>query len=201
MAKRYGYARVSTKAQAKDGNSLEGQRKALLDAGAEEIYEDVFTGTKMDRPELKKVLAKLESGDTLIVCKLDRLSRSASQGSELVKALIENGINVHILNMGYIDKSSTGKLILDIMFAFAEFERNNIVERTQEGKAIAKEKPGFREGRPKKYTQDQLNLALTLLQAGNSYGKVSKLTGISKGSVYREALRLGLVNKEEKLDV
>lgn len=201
MAKKYGYARVSTKGQAKDGYSLEDQKNKLIEAGAEEVYEDAFTGTKLERPELKKLLNKLESEDTLIVCKLDRISRSASQGSELVKNLLDKGVSVHILNMGYIDNSTVGKLIMQIMFAFAEFERDSIVDRTQEGKEIAKTKEGFKEGRPRKYDNEQLALAMTLLKQGNSYGKVAKMTKISKGSIYREAVKAGLVNKEYSIDV
>ena len=63
----YGYARVSTKGQARDGNSLEAQEKALLEAGVAEIYTDVFTGTKTDRPEFDKLIAKIKEGDTLVV--------------------------------------------------------------------------------------------------------------------------------------
>src|SRR5574344_492283 len=96
----YGYARVSTKGQAKDGNSIEAQEKALKESGASEIYVDAFTGTKTDRPEFDKLLKKMESGDTLIVTKLDRFARSMSQGSELVSELIEKGIKVSILNIG-----------------------------------------------------------------------------------------------------
>ena len=74
----YGYARVSTKGQAKDGNSLESQIELLKDNGAVEIYSDSFTGTKADRPEFSKLLQELKSGDTLIVTKLDRFARSMS---------------------------------------------------------------------------------------------------------------------------
>lgn len=80
----YGYARVSTKGQARDGNSLDAQKAALLAAGATEIYADTFTGTKLDRPEFQRLRETLHLGDTLIVTKLDRLSRSVSQASGLI---------------------------------------------------------------------------------------------------------------------
>ena len=67
----YGYARVSTKGQAKDGNSLESQIELLKQNGAEEIYSDSFTGTKTDRPQFNKLLEKLQKGDTLIITKLE----------------------------------------------------------------------------------------------------------------------------------
>ena len=146
----YGYARVSTKGQARDGNSLEGQTNSLTEAGAVKIYYDSFTGTKIDRPEFDKLKAKLRPGDTLIVTKLDRFARSASQGSQMIEALIAQGVTVHILNLGVMDNTPTGKLIRNIMFSFAEFERDMIVERTQEGKAIARDKGIRVDGRPKK---------------------------------------------------
>lgn len=184
----YGYARVSTKGQA-DGNSLESQREALKENGAIEIFEDSFTGTKTDRPEFTKLLNKIQSGDTLIVTKLDRFARSITQGSELVNELINKGIKVNILNIGIMDNTPASKLIRNIFFSFAEFERDMIIERTQEGKAIAKTKEGFKEGRPKKYTDKQLNHALSLLTVNGgdqSYNEVAEITGISKSTLIRE---------------
>ena len=180
----YGYARVSTKNQAKDGNSLEAQEKALRAAGASKIYTDAFTGTKTHRPEFEKLLHVLKEGDTLVVTKLDRFARSMSQGSELVSELLGHGIKVCILNIGVMDNTPTSKLIRNIFFAFAEFERDMIVERTQEGKAIAKENPGFREGRPQKYKKVQLDHALSLLES-YSYRQVEQMTGISKSTLIR----------------
>lgn len=186
----YGYARVSTKGQAKDGNSLEAQEKALRESGANEIYVDAFTGTKTDRPEFDKLMNKIQKGDTLIVTKLDRFARSMSQGSELVSDLIERGIKVYILNIGVMDNTPSSKLIRNVFFAFAEFERDMIVERTMEGKAIAKQNPDFREGRPKKYSRKQIEHALELLD-NNSYKQVEDLTGISKSTLIRAKKKRG----------
>ena len=180
----YGYARVSTRGQAKDGNSLEAQKNALRSAGATEIYADAFTGTKTHRPELNKLMAVMQSGDTMVVTKLDRIARSATQGIELVQKLLDRGITVHVLNMGLLDNTPTGKLIRNIMLAFAEFERDMIVERTQEGKAIAKLNPDFREGRPKKFSKAQINHALSLLN-DYSYTQVVQMTGVSKSTLIR----------------
>lgn len=178
----YGYARVSTKGQAKDGNSLEAQERALKEAGANEIYIDAFTGTKTDRPEFDKLMERIEEGDTLIVTKLDRFARSMMQGSVLVSDLIEKGIKVYILNIGVMDNTPSSKLIRNVFFAFAEFERDMIVERTMEGKAIAKQNPDFKEGRPKKFSRKQIDHALELLN-NNSYTQVAELTGISKSTL------------------
>ena len=180
----YGYCRVSTQMQAKDGNSLEAQKQLLKENGAEKIYSDAFTGTKAHRPELDKLLAVLQPGDKLVVTKLDRIARSASQGIELVQTLLDKGITVHVLNMGLLDSTPTGKLIRNIMLAFAEFERDMIIERTQEGKAIARKQPDFREGRPRLYSRKQIQHALELLK-DHSYRQVTELTGISKSTLIR----------------
>lgn len=180
----YGYARVSTRGQAKDGNSLEAQENALRSAGATKIYADAFTGTRTKRPELDKLMAVMQSGDTMVVTKLDRIARSATQGIELIQKLLDRGITVHVLNMGLMDNTPTGKLIRNIMLAFAEFERDMIVERTQEGKTIAKQNPDFKEGRPKKFSKVQINHAVELLDE-YSYKQVEQMTGISKSTLIR----------------
>lgn len=184
----YGYARVSTKGQAADGNSLEVQRKLLNENGATSIFEDSFTGTKTERPEFKRLLENIKEGDTLIVTKLDRFARSMTQGSQLVTELINRGVKINILNIGIMDNTPASKLIRNIFFSFAEFERDMIVERTQEGKAIAKTKSGFTEGRPKKYTEKQMKHALSLLTINGgdkSYNEVVEITGISKSTLIR----------------
>ena len=181
----YGYARVSTKGQATDGNSLEAQSEELKAAGATEVFSDTYTGTTTDRPELKRLLSELKEGDGVVVTKLDRIARTARQGLELVDQLNDLGVSVRILNMGgTIDGSPIGKLMRTMLFAFAEFERDLIVERTQEGKRIARQQPDFREGRPPKYTEAQINHAMTLLD-NHSFSQVSKLTGISMSTLKR----------------
>lgn len=147
----YGYARVSTKGQDRNGNSLPDQEMKLKEAGCTVIYHDSYTGTKMDRPEFSKLMEVLKSGDRLVVTKLDRFARTTSGGLDTISELMSRGVSVHILNMGLIDNTPTGKLIITVLFAFAEFERNMIVERTSSGKAVAKAtKPGWREGRKEK---------------------------------------------------
>lgn len=180
----YGYARVSTKGQAKDGNSLEAQETALMEAGAAEVYADAFTGTKTHRPQLDKLMEVLQPGDKLVVTKLDRIARSTIQGIELIQALLDKGVAIHILNMGLLDDTPTGRLIRTVLLAFAQFERDMIVERTQEGKSVAKQKEGFTEGRPPVYSKEQRALALELLKT-HSYGEVVKMTGISKSTLTR----------------
>ena len=122
----FGYVRVSTNSQARDGNSLEAQINVLKEAGAEKIFLDVFSGSKNHRPELDRLLKIIKTGDTLIITKLDRIARSVMNGIQLIEDLNDKGVIINVLNMGIIDSSSAGKLIRNIMLSFAEFERDII---------------------------------------------------------------------------
>ena len=145
---RYGYARVSSVGQQKTGNSLDAQIELLKQRGAEVIVSECFTGRKVDRPKFTELLKKLQPGDELIVCKLDRFARSSKHGADLIQKLVNKGVRVNILNMGIADNTSTGKLLLNIMFAFAEYEADMIAERTSEGKAEKRATdPNYKEGR------------------------------------------------------
>lgn len=144
----YGYARVSTKGQLRDGNSLDAQHEALSEAGCAEIVQEAFTGTTTDRPEFDALLDRLQDGDTLVVTKLDRIARTVTGGCEVVRSLLDRGVSVRVLNMGTLDNTPVGKMMVSVMFAMAEFERDMIAQRTAEGKAVARQKPGWREGRP-----------------------------------------------------
>ena len=181
----YGYARVSTATQGRDGNSLEEQVAALTAYGCQEIIQEAFTGKTMERPAFQALLAKLKTSDTLVVTKLDRFARTAIQGVQTVRELFDRGIKVHILNMGLIENTLTGNLILTVMLAFAEYERGTIIERTQTAKQLLRQNPDFKDGRPRKYTDAQIKLALELLDSGKSYGLVRKMTGISKSTLVR----------------
>lgn len=183
----YGYARVSTTGQAREGNSLEAQESALRQAGAERIYRDVFSGKTERRPQLDRLLKVIDYGDRLIITRLDRIARSLIQGVQLLETLSERGVVIEVLNMGTIDNTPTGKLIRNIMLSFSEFEHDLIVQRTQEGKAIARQNADFRDGRPKKYSRVQLDHALELLET-HSYKQVERLTGISVMTLYRAKL-------------
>ncbi|WP_394174026.1 recombinase family protein [Guptibacillus hwajinpoensis] len=171
---KYGYARVSTLAQ-----DLDVQIQVLQAEGCEVIYKEKFTGTKTDRPEFNKILNVLQEGDTLVVTKLDRFARSAIEGIQTVKSLFAREVKVHILNMGLVENTPTGRLIFNILSSFAEFERDMIIERTQEGKALAKQRDDFKEGRPRKHSKQQVNHALELLK-NHTYKQVEELTGIKK---------------------
>lgn len=180
----YGYARVSTLGQAKDGNSLNDQIQKLEKEGAKEIIEEYYTGTTTDRPKFSELISRLQGGDTHIVTKLDRFARSVGQGVTLIQELIDRGVTVKVLNIGKMSNNPTDKLLMNIMLAFAQFERDMIVERTQEGKRIAKGRPGFKEGRPR-LSKKQTDYAMELLARGMSYKEVSEKLGISKSTLVR----------------
>lgn len=181
----YGYARVSTKGQDRYGNSLDGQEEQLKCAGCAEIFHDSFTGTKMDRPEFTRLMGMLKAGDRLVVTKLDRFARTTSGGIDTIKELLGRGVSVHILNMGLIDNTPTGRLIVTVLLAFAEFERDMIIERTMAGKEIARlSKSDYKEGRKElgipdfeKFLKKQKDGSMTVDECCNALG-------ISRGTWY-----------------
>lgn len=181
-----GYVRVSTLKQL-NGFGLEAQREAILNKypNAEIREEKGKSGKTLDdRPVLKDLLEKLQSGDILVVSKLDRLVRSTQDGLNIIQDLFAKGVSVHVLNVGLLEDTPMGRFFLTTLLAVAEMERSIILERMNEGKAIAKQNPNYKEGRPKKYSEARLNQALELLNT-MSYTQVAKLTGISKSTLQR----------------
>lgn len=198
MTKIIGYCRVSTRGQL-EGNSIEEQSEKILSKYPNAIiYSEAYSGAK-ERHIFNKVMSELNSGDTLVVTKLDRFCRTTKEGLEYVDKLMEAKVNIHILNMGLIEDTPMGRMIVTNLLAFSEFERAQIIERTQCGKSIAKQKPDFTEGRPKKFTIKQLSNALEMLSVNGgkySYSEVSEITNISKSTLIRENnKRKGLLNK------
>lgn len=143
----------------------------------------------MEQKKDQYLIKTLSKGDILIVTKLDRFCRTTKEGLQYIDELLDKGVKIHILNMGLIENTPMGKMIVTNLLAFAEFERAMIIERTQSGKAIAKSKENFKEGRPKLYTKKQLDYALSLLNinnGGHSYNEVAEIIGISKSTLIRE---------------
>ena len=183
----YGYSRVSTLKQRKDGNSLEEQRQELISAGVpeENIIAEAYTGTKTDRPKFSELIARLKEGDTLVVCKIDRFARSVLDGVTIIKDLVDRSVTVKVLNMGItVDNKPVNKAMVTMLLMFAELERDLIVERTQGGKAIARSNGKRVDGRPNKFTGSQLRHAMELLES-NSYTQVAEMTGISVSTLTR----------------
>lgn len=190
-----GYARVSTRHQAA-ATSLQDQRVALLAEGCEKIYADVYSGATLAREELHRLCQEVQAGDTIVVTKMDRFARTETEAYEQVVAWVRAGVKVRVLNMGTIEDTEIGRLILHIMLSFAEFERDMIVSRTQEGRAYKRATdPGYREGRKPKFSKAQLDHAMELLQS-HSFTEVATMTGISRSTVTREARKRGIRKSE-----
>lgn len=187
MAIQYGYARVSTADQ-----NLEAQIKILKDAGVSKIYTDKATGKNVQREGLQALLSILETDDTLVITKLDRIARNVKEGIQLIDELTEKGIKLHVLNMGLFDGTATSKLLRNILLSVAEWEREMILERQKEGISIAKAQGKYK-GRPKKYTNKNTALvhALELFVNRDNNGKTVKeiceITKISRASLYKIA--------------
>lgn len=174
-----GYARVST-----DDQNLNLQRDALKQSGCDQIFEDQLSGAKAERPGLLEALKYARSGDTLVVWRLDRLSRSLKNLIEMVAKLDERSIGLKSLHEAVDTSSTSGKLIFHIFGALAEFERNLIRERTQAG-LIAARARGRKGGRPKALNLDKQALAVKLYDEKNhTVNQICELMGISKPTLY-----------------
>lgn len=180
----YGYVRVSSKSQL-DNNSLQQQEEEILkEYPSAIIVKEQFTAKSIHRPKFNWLLGRLKENDKLVVTKLDRFCRSTSEGLKCLSELQQRGVKVHILNMGLIEDSPMGNLIVTNLLAFAEFERAMIIERTAAGKAIAKQRDDFREGRPTIHKRKAINHALELLE-NHTYKEVSEMTNISVSTLTR----------------
>jgi DNA invertase Pin-like site-specific DNA recombinase len=180
----YGYARVSTKGQL-ENNSFEQQTQEILQKFPNAVlFREQFTGTTTHRPILDELINTLSPNDMLVVTKLDRLARTTVEGISLVQSLFAKNVSVYVMNIGLLENTTMGDFFIKILLAIAELERNQIIERTQSGKMIAKQDPNFREGRPKVYKEKQIAHALGLLES-KTYKQVEALTGISKSTLIR----------------
>ena len=138
----------------------------------------------MVRPKFQRLCALLEEGDTLVVCKLDRFARTVVEGALTCRMLMQRGVRIHILNMGVIEDTPVGRLILTTFLAFAEFERDIIRERTMAGRELARQRPGYREGRPEIYSEE-VRRRTVLIATELSIRMTAQVTGISRSTVQR----------------
>lgn len=181
-----GYARTSTIEQIA---GIEAQVRDLLAAGCDEkdIFQEHASAVKQ-RDGLDKALAFVREGDTLIVTKLDRLARSVPDLYRIVDILKEKKVNLNILSLGIDTGTAAGKVMLTMMGAFAEFEREIMLERQKEGIEKAK-KEGKYEGRRPLPTEIQ-NAVENYLQTGVSKAWIAKKVGIGEATVYRIAKKI-----------
>ncbi len=187
-----GYVRVSTNDQNTDL-----QRNALICAGCEQIFEDKLSGTRTDRPGLKRALKHLQKGDTLVVWKLDRLGRSMKHLISLVGELRERGINFRSLTDSIDTSSPMGRFFFHVMGALAEMERELIIERTMAGLAVARDK-GRIGGRPPKLTEDEWEQAGRLLAQGIPRKQVALIYDVALSTLYKKhpAKRMSIENDD-----
>jgi putative DNA-invertase from lambdoid prophage Rac len=183
----FAYGRVSTKDQ-----TTENQRQEIERAGyvVEYWFADEGVSGKTSasqRPQFKALLGQIRNGETLVVSKLDRLGRDAHDVGATIKALAARKIEVIVLQLGKLDLTSPpGKLMLNMLAAVAEMERDLLVERTQAGLARAKSE-GKTLGRPTKTTDGQRAEIIDLHSKGSSISALSRIYGISRASVMRIA--------------
>jgi DNA invertase Pin-like site-specific DNA recombinase len=175
-----GYARVSTADQ-----DLSLQLAALRKAGATAIYREKISGVRADRPQLAKLMTSLKRGDTVLVTKLDRLGRSTRELLDLIHRIDQAGAAFRSLGDPLFNTStSQGRLLVTMLAAIAEFERELIRERTGAGRARAKA-AGVKFGRKFKLSQYQRAEALRRRDAGETLGAIAQTFGVSVSLVSR----------------
>jgi DNA invertase Pin-like site-specific DNA recombinase len=175
-----GYARVSTHNQ-----NLEMQHDALRGVGCENIFEETFTGSTTERPQLRAALEFIRPGDTLVIWKLDRLARSLKQLIETVEDLGSRKIGFRSITESIDTTTPGGKLVFHMFGALAEFERGIIQERTMAGLQAARSR-GRTGGRPSIMTPERMAAAQALIKDGKlTIVEVAKQLGISDGTLYK----------------
>ena len=182
MAKTVFYARVSTRDQKAD---LQLEAAKRLGVKVPNIYVETASGARHDRPQLAKALASLEKGDTLACYKLDRIGRSLTHVAKLLSELTERGIHFQTVDDGLNTQGSTGKLVLHILGAIAEFERDLILERTRAGLAAARQR-GKRLGPPIKWQQSMVKRARELMDKdGLNAEEAARILKVSRRTLFR----------------
>ncbi|CBG87673.1 recombinase family protein [Citrobacter rodentium] len=174
-----GYIRVSTIDQNSDL-----QRNALISANCDHIFEDRMSGKVANRPGLKRALKRINSGDTLVVWKLDRLGRSVKNLVSLISELHERGAHFRSLTDSIDTSSAMGRFFFHVMSALAEMERELIVERTVAGLAAARAK-GRTGGRPKALQPHEREQIARLLDKGHTRKQLSIIYDVGLSTLYR----------------
>lgn len=184
----YGYAQVSTA-----GQDLHEQIQELRAAGAQKVFSEKYTGTTTKRPVFSSLTATLAPDDVLMVTKLDRLARNTREALNVVNALLTHNIKIQVINLGQtfaIDattgrQNSMTKMLMTIMLAYSDMERDMIIERTQAGKAYAKaHNPNFHDGRPRAATGQRLE-AIRMYVKTHTAKDTAATYGVSESTVYR----------------
>lgn len=186
MPRTFAYCRVSTADQTTE-NQLQEIARAGFAVQESRALCDTISGSMpaQDRPGFARLIDRLESGDVLVVTKLDRLGRNAMDVRATVEKLAGLGVKVHCLALGGTDlTSSAGKMVMGVISAMAEFERDLLVERTQAGLARAKAE-GKALGRPASLSASQVAQAVQMLQGGGTVSGVARAMGTSRQTIMR----------------
>lgn len=186
MSRIFAYCRVSTADQTTD-NQLQEIRAAGFAVEDKRAVTETISGSTMamERPGFARLVDRLETGDVLIVTKLDRLGRNAMDVRATVDRLASEGVKVHCLALGGVDlTSSAGRMTMGVINAVAEFERDLLIERTQSGLSRAKAE-GTILGRPRALTDQQEADILAKRSAGQSLGALAKEYGVSRAAIQR----------------
>lgn len=183
-----GYTRVSTSRQ---GQSLDTQREALIDAGCDpkHIYTDTISGTKWQRPGLDDALAYMRPDDTLVVTRLDRLGRNLAETVNTIAELAERDINVKVLEPALDTSRPADKVVINVMASLAEWERDLLIQRTREGVAHARAQGRIAGPKPK-LSDEQAQVAKELIDGGKSVSAVARTFNVSRPTIYRAIERL-----------
>jgi DNA invertase Pin-like site-specific DNA recombinase len=178
----YGYARVST-----NGQNLALQEAELLAAGCAKVFKEKISGAKTDRAELAKAIRRLETGDMLVIVRLDRLARSTRDLLNILDEVGKRGAGFRSLKDTWADTTTPhGRLMLTVLGGLAEFERELIRARTGEGRKRAKDR-GVRFGRPVKLTAHQRREAMERLAEGALQADLARSYGVSQATISRLA--------------
>lgn len=187
MSRTFAYCRVSTADQTTT-NQVQEIRNAGFDIKPARIIEEVVSGSvaAKERKGFAALLGKLEEGDVLVVTKLDRLGRNAMDVRATVEELAERGVRVHCLALpGAEMTSGTGKLIMQIINAVAEFERDLLIERTQAGLARVRAEGKKALGRPSALSKDDQHTALKQLAEGVPVAQIARNLKTSRQTIMR----------------
>ena len=176
----YGYARVST-----NGQTLASQDAQLHAAGCAKVYSEKISGVRSDRPELAKLLRRLNPGDVLMVTRLDRLARSTRDLLNILDTIAKAEAGFKSVADAWADTTTPhGRLMLTILGGLAEFERELIRARTGEGRTRAKAR-GVKFGRPPVLTAHQRHEAIQRLAEGATQADLARTYGVSQATISR----------------
>ena len=180
MPETIAYARVST-----DGQTLDSQIEALKAAGATQVFAEKLSGAQTDRPQLRRALNALGTGDVLIVTRLDRLARSTRDLLNTLHTITERGAAFRSLADAWCDTTTPhGRLMTTLLAGIAEFERSLIKERTGLGIRRARE-AGVKFGRPFRLTKHQQQQAIKLLDAGEPQAEIARHFAVDQSTISR----------------